>query len=86
MEYTIQRGESASTAVVSALAAYTDQPPESVGPLYDIVEPDALDALVDHQGELTVRFVHEGTEIVVTTDSVRINAAEDAVSESQPES
>lgn len=45
--------ESVSTAVVRAVANVEDVPPSEIPPLYDHVDPDALDALVDRSGEFT---------------------------------
>ncbi|NGM69078.1 hypothetical protein G6M89_08655 [Natronolimnobius sp. AArcel1] len=85
MEYHIQSGESASAAVVGALATYTDQPPEEIGPLYDSIEPDALNSLVSHHGEVTIRFRCENTTVEVRSDRICLSTPDDFVSESVPE-
>lgn len=68
-------GESASTAAVLAVAAARDRPVTALAPLYDAVDPDALDRLVEPPGTgadggtVAVTFEYEGT--TVTVDSSR---------------
>lgn len=54
-----------SAVIVSAVAALTDRRPESCPPLYDVVDPEALDALFAdrHGGE--VRFEYAGCRVTV---------------------
>lgn len=73
-----------STGVVEAIAAVTDQEPQDVPPLYDVVDPDALDAIVSTDGNDTgrsvrVSFAYEGLEVTVDSASgieVRTASAE----------
>lgn len=53
--------DSPSAAVIQAVANASDEDPREMEPLYDAIDPDALDALVrsaeDHGGtELTLEF------------------------------
>lgn len=75
-------GEQASDAIVTAVAALRGEEPRTLEPLYDAVEPDALDSLVDHAqraddaGAHELWFVYEGFDIGVRTDGeIRIREA-----------
>lgn len=71
-----------STAVVETVAATTGRDPMTLEPLYERVDPDALDALVNPNGsnldsqDVTVSFsfadhsvtVHRNGEVVVRAD------------------
>ncbi|AEH36173.1 HalOD1 output domain-containing protein [Halopiger xanaduensis] len=67
-------GERASEAIVTAIAALVDDDPASLSPLYDAVDPDALNALVAHArraddaGTHELRFTYEGFDVGVRTD------------------
>lgn len=60
-----------SRRVVEKVAAATDSRPEEVGPLFERVNPDCLDALFEDVGEGTSRldgsvsFPLDGCEVVV---------------------
>jgi hypothetical protein len=41
--YQIGPAEQATTAVITAVAAVTDMQPTELGPLFDSIDPDALD-------------------------------------------
>ncbi|WP_233265006.1 HalOD1 output domain-containing protein [Halomarina oriensis] len=51
--------EAASTAVVDAVASAEGVPPRRLEPLYDTIDPDALDALVTDDASVDVRFEYE---------------------------
>lgn len=67
-------GDQASAAVVTAVAAFTGTEPSDLAPLYDVVEPDALDSLCTHAdrvgGESVHRlwFPYEGVDVCVHSD------------------
>ncbi|MFC4540634.1 HalOD1 output domain-containing protein [Halosolutus amylolyticus] len=72
-------GERASNTVVTAVASVTGDEPADLSPLYDVVEPDALDALCAHAdrtgGDSGHRlwFPYEGFDVCVHSDGeVRI--------------
>lgn len=68
--------EPVSTTVVRSLGAITNTAPEEVPPLYDSVDPDALDRLIDDGADVRVRFEHVGYRITVTgTGEVRLEDA-----------
>ena len=58
-----------STVVIATLAAAKDVEPIELEPLYDAVDPDALDAIVrirkGTNGDIRVSFTHEGHAITV---------------------
>lgn len=63
-----------STAVVETVAIAANRDPLELEPLFDSVDPDALDTLVrstendSPDGNATVRFVHDGYEVTVHRD------------------
>ena len=62
-------GRAASSRVVAALASATDTEPRNVDPpLYETIDPDALDAVVDSATDLEVSFEHDGRTVVVRAD------------------
>jgi hypothetical protein len=57
-----------SQAVVEAIAIATNREPTDLEPLYDSVDPDALDGLFEGPAvpaDLTLSFTHAGCEIVL---------------------
>ncbi len=73
-------GERASEGVVSAVAALASTSPVELKPLYETVEPDALDSLVEHArradnaGTHELWFVYEGYDVSVRSDGqIRIH-------------
>lgn len=73
--YDVSPGESVSEAVVAAVAAATDRRPfepstggagEALDPLYEVVNPDALDALFGPARVAgSVSFTYAGREVTV---------------------
>ena len=66
-------GEPASEAVVSAVAALSGTSPVELEPLYEAVDPDALDSLVDHArradaGDHELWFRYAGYDVGVRSD------------------
>lgn len=63
--------ESASKAVISAVASLTGEDPVEMPPLYDAIDPDALDALFrpaqtgPRRGDRRLRFAFNGHEVTV---------------------
>ncbi len=73
--------EAASAAVVRALAAVEGRPPLDVHPtLAESVDPDALDALLEHgRGTVTrVAFTHAGYAVEVAADGRVVISEPDA--------
>jgi len=73
---------SPSTAIVEAVSAAVNREPTAVGPLYEAVDSDALDALVSTSGDgdsVAVSFVFAGCHVTVRGDGsiiVRADAPE----------
>ncbi|ELY36212.1 HalOD1 output domain-containing protein [Natronorubrum tibetense] len=67
-------GEQASDAVVTAVATLTGDSPVELSPLYEAVEPDALDSLVRHArrsddaGVHQLWFSYEGFDVGVQSN------------------
>lgn len=61
-----------STAVVEAVAATTGREPETLPPLYETVDADAVDDLVSNDGAGTLRlsFEYVGTAVTIYPDGV----------------
>lgn len=67
-----QEDEPVSTALVMGVAAVTNTPPTEIEPLYDIVDPDALDRLFEpvadsspRRGDGRVTFPMNGCLVTV---------------------
>lgn len=69
--------EEVSTAVVRAIEEVTNTPVVESPPLYDAVDPDALDSLFrDRDTDGEVQFEHDGYRITATgAGEVRIEKA-----------
>jgi hypothetical protein len=61
-----------SMKVVAHVATVTDQEVTQLPPLYDRIDPEALDAVVDsaakRQSQLTIRFTYAGQQVTVNAD------------------
>lgn len=60
--------DSPSTAVIEAVAAATNHDPTDMPPLYDHIDPDALDLLMtpradDRANAITVSFIYEDVAV-----------------------
>ena len=71
-----------SEAVVTAVAAVLEADPDELSPLYDAVDPGALNDLVEHaqraaaDGTHLVWFTYEGFDVGVSSDGrIRIRNA-----------
>lgn len=68
--------ESVTEAVISTVADVTDSDPTSMTPLYDVVDPEALDKLFRTDGLGTdrtpsrIEFAYGGCDVAVTGDGV----------------
>jgi hypothetical protein len=62
-------GRSTSCVVVERIAELTDQDPETLDPLWECVDPEALDSFVDHASESSapcqISFRYEGYTVTV---------------------
>ncbi|MFB6185098.1 MAG: HalOD1 output domain-containing protein [Haloarculaceae archaeon] len=77
METTITN-ETTSTRVVQAVAEAKEVDPTDLPPLYDVVSPDALDALFDppdgerRPSEYEFRFAYAGRNVVIRNDRITV--------------
>lgn len=74
--------EPASEAVVTAVSALVGSKPATLEPLYEVVDPDALDSMVEHarrtddDGTHQLWFTYEGIDVGVRTDGeIRLREA-----------
>lgn len=66
-----------SVSVVEAVAAETGADPASLAPLYDVVDPDALDGLFEPGASGSVEFEFCGHDVAVHADGrVLVDGAE----------
>ena len=63
----IESAESVSLAVVMAVGQRKGTPVEELRPLYDVVDPDALDALCT-AAEVSVTFSYDGYIVTINGD------------------
>lgn len=73
--------DSPSMAVVRAVAALEDVEPVAVDPLYDAVDPDALDALVssadaDGDGDLRVSVTVGEYRVTISPTTIQLRSDE----------
>ena len=66
-------GEPASEAVVAAVAAVSGAPTVDLEPLYEVLDPDALDSLIEHArrtdaGTHELQFAYAGYDVGVRSD------------------
>lgn len=63
-----------SSAIVSAVSTVTDRPPRDIDPLWETIDPEALERLLDHaaaRGDAAsfgLGFSVDGLDLVVTDD------------------
>lgn len=59
--------ESPSTTVIQTVAIEKGSDPESLPPLYEAIDPDSLDSLLDSasNGDVEVEFEYAGCHVVV---------------------
>jgi hypothetical protein len=80
LTYELDETESPSAAVVRAVASFTDSHEHDLEPLYEAVDPDALDALFEGgpDGETadgrSVRFRFAGCRVRVTWATGQVSA------------
>lgn len=67
LEYQIYDDESPTAAVARALGVATDSAPEDIPPLYESIEPDALDTLCNQlTDDYRIEFDHHGFLVTLT--------------------
>lgn len=74
MEYEIDTDESASIAVVRAVAKYTKTHPEELEPLYEAIDPEALTNLIaESDTVVSVEFEYSGYAVSIDAERVRLD-------------
>ena len=73
MQYQVAHDESVTDAILRGVADVEHCAPSDLPPLYDAVEPDALDALFEHglpgeSGTLLLTFTYSDSTVVVHGD------------------
>jgi len=79
-DYAADSNDRTSTRVLRCVSAATDLDPLDLPPLYDVVDPDALDALVpgDGRGGCSLSFRFAGTHVRVTeAGDVHVSTVDD---------
>ena len=63
-------GEPIGSTIVDSVAAATDQEPTELHPLYDVIDPEALETLVESVStpSASVRFFYHGFKVTVSAD------------------
>lgn len=78
-----------SVSIVEAVADRAEVSPSSLPPLFDVVDPDALEALFDCQGDGArsgaVEFTYAGYSVVVRYDESRTIVVNELDEPSVPE-
>jgi len=64
----LPENESVSERVIEAVATTSNADPLELPPLYDAVDPDALDALVTGIADGKVMFAYAGYEVTLTSE------------------
>lgn len=65
----------AAGSVINAIVALTEAPPTRLQPLYETIDPDALEKILElgsdspgRRSTLTVSFCHEGCDVTIKAD------------------
>jgi hypothetical protein len=57
-----------SERVIRTISTAADSDPTELPPLYDAIDPDALDALVERMSDGSVSFAYAGYDVTVESD------------------
>lgn len=75
-QYEHQTEETPIMAVISAVSDATDQSPIDMEPIADVIDPDAVDALIDTdpntRSPVTITFPYQEYEIAVSSEEIRL--------------
>lgn len=79
-----QLQNSPSLRVVAAISNALDVKPTSIPPLYDTIDPEALDRLLASEAAVEIVFEYEGHAIEIASDgSVTVDGVEEAAGDRQ---
>lgn len=73
---TICENYTSSQDVVDVVAAAKGVDPMELNPLYDVMDPDALDAVLARDTHVEVTFEYADCLVVVRPDSITVDARE----------
>ncbi|WP_227380251.1 HalOD1 output domain-containing protein [Haladaptatus halobius] len=87
-QYDIENVDELTTSITRSVSAVTGDPPQEFGPLYDVIDPDALEDLFDKfrrnapdHGGVYVTFKFASCEIAVSWDGeIQITPPQDVSS------
>lgn len=72
-QYTLDEDETPSRAVYSTVAAVENRSPLDLTPLAEVIDPDALDALLSDNAETEqISFQYCGYDVTVTPTEVQV--------------
>lgn len=81
-KYTVQDDVPLSSKIIQVLASIEDVPPNDLEPLYDSVDPDALDSIFANRGgKGHVKFYHSNHCITATSNREIIVESKEEASE-----
>jgi hypothetical protein len=69
---TTTASEPLAMAIVRAVAAVENEEPQALRPLGDVVDPQALEAVVESESDLHVTFSYCGYQVVVTDAQIQV--------------
>lgn len=71
-DFQIQRGETASEAVLRAVQTVSEEQIIELPPLQDSVDVEALDQLIDSSNVLSIEFGYHGLNVTVEQDRIAL--------------
>lgn len=79
VEYERRGDERLYTAIPMAVGSFLERDPVALEPLYDVIDPEALDAHFRHSNSFHTRveFVYEGCHVVVSEKVIRVERTQD---------
>ena len=85
-EYRICPSESPSLRTVFSVVDATGRDQDELRPLYEVIDPDALDTLVrDSAADVRLTFRYEGCEVRIDDERVRVRVAAAETIDSDPD-
>ncbi|KOX92416.1 hypothetical protein AMS69_13700 [Haloarcula rubripromontorii] len=85
VEYAYNENQAPSEAVVAAVAAACNRDPLEMDPLYESIDPDALNAVFRSRpntdsdpGDIHIEFRIDAGHVTVTAEHVRVHNTDDA--------
>lgn len=65
--------ESPSIAVIRTISAFSNTPEEKLDPLFDIIDPEAMDAIIGTSADGSISFRYSGFDVTVAKGQVILN-------------